>query len=221
MHMRRESRSLLLALAASAALSVGAAAQSVGLAGRAGMFGVGGEANVDFGRHFGVRGGLGAVPLNVIGTLSNVDFEIQPPSPLSNVGADVYPFGGHFRLSGGVLFRHDISMSARITGTVDINGTSYTGAQAGTISGKMAWSSTAPYTTLGWSGRGKGFGVSFDIGAAFLGAPTLTLTSNGPAYQSNAQFRSDLAAEQQKDQQDAARYLKVLPLLSFGIRWGI
>jgi hypothetical protein len=219
--MRRQSVAFVLALAACAAPPIAAAAQSVGLAGRAGMFGLGGEANVDFGRRFGVRAGLGAVPLNVIGTLSDVDFEIQPPSPLSNVGADIYPFGGHFRLSGGLFFKHDISMSAKVTGTIDINDRSYTAAQAGTISGKMAWSSTAPYTTLGWSGRGKGFGVSFDIGAAFLGEPTLTLTSNGPAYQTNAQFRADLAAEQKKDQDSAAKYLKLLPLLSFGMRWGI
>jgi hypothetical protein len=211
----------LLALAAGAAPPFVASAQSVGLAGRAGMFGLGGEANVDFGRHFGVRGGIGAVPLNVTGTLSNVDFEMQPPSALGNIGADVYPLGGHFRLSGGLLFKHDISMSARVTGTIDINGHTYSAAQAGTISGTMAWSSTAPYATLGWSGRGKGFGAFFDIGGAFLGDPTLTLTSNGAAYQSNAQFRSDLAAEQTKDQQDAAKYLKVLPLFSFGIRWGI
>ncbi len=219
--MRNELAAVLLALAASAALPVVAAAQSVGLAGRAGMFGVGGEANVDFGRHFGVRGGLGAVPVNVIGTFSNVDFEIQPPSPLANIGADIYPLGGHFRLSGGLLFKHDISMSARVTSTIDINGDTYTAAQAGTISGTMAWSSTAPYTTLGFCGRGKGFGVSFDMGAAFLGAPTLTLTSNGPANQTSAQFRSDLAAEQKKDQSDASKYLKLLPLLSLGIRWGI
>ena len=219
--MRKEAAALLLALAASAALPAAAAAQAVGLAGRAGMFGLGGEASVDLGRHLGLRAGLGAVPLNVIGTLSDVDFEIQPPSPLTNIGADLYPFGGHFRVSGGLLFKHDISMSARVTGTVKINGNSYTGAQAGTISGKLAWSSTAPYTTLGFSGRGKGFGVSFDIGTAFLGQPALTLTSNGPASQTNAQFRTDLAAEQKKDQEDAGKYLKLLPILSFGIRWGI
>jgi hypothetical protein len=219
--MRKGLAAFLLALAASAALPVAAAAQSVGLAGRAGMFGLGGEGNIDFGRHFGLRGGLGAVPLNVIGTFSDVDFQIQPPSPLGNVGADIYPFGGHFRLSGGLLFSHDISMTAKVTGTVKINGNSYTGAQAGTISGKLAWSSTAPYATLGFSGRGKGFGLSFDIGTAFLGAPTLTLTSNGPANQGNAQFRADLAAEQKKDQEDAGKYLKLLPLLSFGVRWGI
>ena len=219
--MRTELAVCLLTLAASAALTSGTAAQSVGLAGRAGILGLGGEASVDFGRHFGLRGGVGAVPLNVTGTLSNVDFEMQPPSALGNIGADIYPFGGHFRLSGGLLFKHDISMSATVTGTIDINDHTYTAAQAGTISGTMAWSSTAPYTTLGWSGRGKGLGFLFDMGAAFLGDPRLTLTSNGAAYQSNTQFRSDLAAEQAKDQQDASRYLKVLPLISFGIRWGL
>ncbi len=217
--MRKTLAGLLLALG-SAALPSAAAAQSVGLAGRAGMFGLGGEANVDFGRHFGLRGGLGAVPVNVNGTLSNVDFRINPPSPLGNLGADVYPFGGHFRLSAGLLFKHDISMSAHVTNTIDINGTTYTAAQAGTISGAMSWSSTAPYTTLGFSGRGKGFGMFVDFGAAFLGTPTLTLTSNGP-YSNNAQFRADLAAEQQKDQHDAAKYMKVLPVLSLGMRWGI
>lgn len=219
--MQRKPLALLLALAASAALAAAASGQSIGLGARVGVFGVGGEANADFGRRFGVRVGIGAVPVYVSGTDSDGEYNIKLPSILTNVGADVYPFGGRFRLSGGFLLKHDISMSARITGTVDLNDRTYTGAEAGTIFGNLAWSSVAPYATFGLSGRGRRFGLAFDIGAAFLGEPTLTLTSNGPAYRNNAQFRADLAAEQKKSQDDASKYLKVLPLLSFGIRWGM
>jgi hypothetical protein len=219
--MRRKPAVVLFAVLASAGLTSGAFAQSVALSGRFGILGVGGEANVDFGRRFGVRGGVGAVPLSLSGTDSDGETTIQLPSTLSNVGADVYPFGGHFRLSGGVLFKHDVSFSDRVTGTIDLNDRTYTAAQAGTINGKLTWSSVAPYTTFGFSSRGKRFGMWFDLGAAFLGAPAFTLTSTGPATQNDAQFRADLSAEQKKTQDDARKYLKILPVLSLGVRWGL
>ena len=56
-------RLFVAALVAGLVLPVAARAQRVGLAGRAGMFGLGGEASVDFNRFIGLRGGIGAVPV--------------------------------------------------------------------------------------------------------------------------------------------------------------
>jgi hypothetical protein len=210
-----------LALVAGAILPISAQAQ-IGIAARGGTFGVGGEVSFDINRHLGLRGGIGTIPIKPSGTFGDVDFKISPPSTLANAGIDIYPLGGIFRLSGGFLLNHDFSMEGQYTGTgtITINGVQYTGTQAGTVRGEFNYSSSAPYASFGFSGRGRGFGLSLDIGAAMLGAPDLLLTTNGTMAQ-NPTFLQNLLAEQQKDQDKANKYLKILPLVSLGIRIGI
>ena len=210
-----------LAIIAGAILPTAVQAQ-LGIAARGGSFGLGGEVSFDINRHLGLRGGIGTVPVKPSGTFGEVDFKITPPSTLANAGIDVYPLGGIFRLSGGFLLNHDFSMEGQYTGTqtININGVAYTGTEAGTVRGEFNYSSTAPYVSFGFSGRGRGIGLSLDTGAAMLGAPELLLTANGSAAQ-NPTFLQNLRAEQQKDQDKANKYMKILPLVSLGIRIGI
>ena len=209
------------ALAAGLLLPGLAAAQGPAIAARAGTFGVGGEATLDVNRHLGFRAGLGFIPVQPTGSLGDVDYRIKPPSTLTNLGADVYPFGGHFRLSGGLLLQHDVTMEGKGTGTYEFNNVTYSASEAGAIDGRVDWGSTAPYATLGFSGRGKGLGLSLDLGAAFLGEPALELTSTGGTLSGNATFQQNLKAEQDRAQKDAGKYLKILPVLSLGLRFGI
>jgi hypothetical protein len=210
-----------LALVAGAVLPTALQAQ-VGVVARGGTLGLGGELSFDINKFVGLRGGIGAIPVKPSGTFGDVDFQINPPSSLTNAGIDLYPTGGAFRLSGGFLLSHDFNMEGQYTGTqtVTINGTQYTGTQTGTVRGAFDYSSAAPYATFGFAGRGKGFGLSLDIGAAMLGSPTLKLTADGPIAQ-NATFQQNLTAEQVKDQKKADKYMKILPLVSLGIRIGI
>ena len=70
-------------------------------------------------------------------------------------------------------------------------------------------------STLGTSSTG--LGIEFDIGALFQGSPTVKLNATGAAA-SNAQFKSDLAAEQVKLQGDLNSF-KTYPVVSFGIAY--
>ena len=96
----------------------------------------------------------------------------------------------------------------------------YTGSAAGTVRGEFDYSSSAPYVSFGFAGRGRGIGLSLDTGAALLGEPKLTLTANG-TQATNPTFQQNLLAEQQKDQDKANKYMKILPLVQLGIRIGI
>ena len=214
-------RLFVAALVAGLVLPVAARAQRVGLAGRAGMFGLGGEASVDFNRFIGLRGGIGAVPVEVTGDVDQVSYTIKPPSTMNNIGVDLYPLGGHWRLSWGFLFKHDISMDASPTDSIEFNDHKYSPQQAGTVSGSIAWKSLSPYATMGWSGRGKGFGMFFDFGASFMGEPEITLTSKGGTLSSDPTFRTNLLAAQDSAQRSAGKYMKILPIISLGIRIGI
>ncbi len=207
------------ALVAGLCLPALAQAQSFGFAGRAGSLGRGGEVNVDFNRHLGVRGGIGAIPVQPTATFENIKYTIKPPSTLSNLGVDLYPAGGGFRLSGGLMFKHDIALDAEPSGTYSFNGTEYPANQVGTVTAAFTYNSTAPYATIGFAGRGR-VGVTFDFGAAFMGEPTVTLSASGP-ISSDATFQQNLRDEQDKIQQDAGKYMKVLPILSLGLHIGI
>jgi hypothetical protein len=182
---------------------------------------LGGEASVEVNRWLGVRGGIGAIPIQPEGDVGDVTYKIKPPSSLVNIGFDVYPGGGSFRLSTGFLFEHDVSLDAKATQSFEFDGNTYTPAQAGTVRGDINWNSTSPYASFGFSGRGKGFGLSFDMGAVFMGEPTITLSSTGGTLSNDLSFRQSLFNEQAKAQHDAGKYLKILPILSLGIRVGL
>ncbi len=214
-------RLFVAALIAGLVLPVAARAQRVGLAGRAGVFGVGGEASVDVNRFLGVRGGIGSIPVQPSGNVDQVNYTIKPPSTLQNIGVDLYPLGGAWRLSGGLLFKHDINLEATASGSYEFNNQTYQASDIGTVTGLIAWKSTAPYATMGWSGRGRGFGLFFDFGAAFLGEPKVLLDAKGGPLSNDPTFRQNLVAAQDSAQHDAGKYMKYLPIVSLGIRIGI
>lgn len=201
-------------------LPAAAAAQGFGVGGRIGVFGLGPEVTYDHARIIAVRAGVGSVPVHPTAKMSDADVKIDLPSTLDNVGLDVYPGRHKFRLSGGLLFKHDIVLEATPTQNIDFNHHTYTPAQVGSLKGTYAFSSTAPYATLGFAGHGKGFGAFVDLGAAFLGTPTVKLQSTGPCA-TNTQCQIDMRAEEQKQQTDAGKVLKALPLLSMGLRFGL
>lgn len=209
------------ALAAGLMAPTLAPAQSVGLAARGGTFGLGGEVNLDVSRWVGFRAGLGAVPIQPEGEMDNVNYKIKPPSTLKNIGIDLYPTGSGFRLSGGLLFKHDVTMDATSSTSYEFDGQTYSGAQVGTVNGLVAWKSTSPYASFGMVSRGKGLGLSMDLGAVFMGEPTFTLTSKGGSLSGDATFQQHLRAAEQDAQTDAGKYLKILPIVSIGIRYGL
>lgn len=197
-------------------------AQSVGVAARVGTLGLGGEASVDISRFLAVRGGFGAMPVHVNGTLTEVDYRVSPPGTIYNIGLDVFPLGGGLRLSGGLMFkRDDLTLRAIYTGSVTVNGQTYDSSYVGRLEGTLGHNTASPYATIGW-GRTAGSGVGFfvDVGAAALGTPELALHVTGPAA-NDAAFQQNLETERQQAQQKIRKYTRVWPILSMGVRVGV
>ncbi len=198
-----------------------AAAQTVGVAVRGGTLGVGGDLSVELNRFLGLRGGLGTFPVQPEGDIEEVNYKIKPPSSMLSAGVDLYPLGGNFRLSGGLLFKHDVRLDATANTNFTFNDVEYTPQQAGTVRGDITWSSTSPFASFGWAGRGKGFGLTFDLGAVFMGEPDILLSAHGGSLSSDAAFLRNLRAAQDSAQTNAGKYLKVLPIVQLGIRIGL
>src|SRR5690606_25148795 len=118
--------------------SVSAQTIGVGVAARAGSLGFGGEVAVNVSRYFGVRGGIGAMPLSYTGDVEDVRYRIESASPISNVGVDFYPGFFDLRLGGGLMFiSNPTTFDARYTGSVTINGEPYSDADVGELTGDL------------------------------------------------------------------------------------
>ncbi|HUF50697.1 MAG TPA: hypothetical protein VMN60_07690 [Longimicrobiales bacterium] len=215
-------RKFLIAAVAVLVVPIAAPAQSLGVSARAGSLGIGGELSLGLTGRLAVRGGIGVLPFEVNRSYSDVDYTIEPTSPLANVGIDFYPGLGGLHIGGGLLLvSQPTTLTGEYTGTVDIGGRTYTGAEVGTLTGELDHGSSAPYLLLGFGRHtGAGFGFFADLGAAFMKDPALTLEASGPAA-NNQQFQDDLERERAEAEADAKEFLKILPILSLGVRIGI
>ncbi len=195
-------------------------AQEFGGGVRAGSLGFGGEAAVGLTRFLAVRGGLGFFPVELNLAYSGVDYTVKPPSTMGTIGADFYPGGKSFRLMAGFLLRRgDIELTSADlgqAGPVEIGDSEYD--QAGVISGSLQTEATAPFVGIGFGRHtAPGFGVSLDLGVAFVGEPNVALRASGPISREPG-IAENLQREAQTIEEDARGVLKYWPVLSLGVK---
>ena len=215
-------RTKLFAALTLALLTLPAAASAqIGIGGRVGSTGLGADLGLGLSPGLMLRGGIGIQPVNPSATLSGIDFELNLPSSFIQGGIELFPGGGGFRIAGGILYKpDDITMSGTFNSDQQIGNAHYTPAQIGTITGTATSArSMAPYGMIGF-GRiaSKGIGLYLDLGAAFVGEYTLTVTSNGQ-YKTNATFMADLDRQKAKWEDDLNKY-KIYPMVNLGLRIG-
>jgi len=195
----------------------------LGLGGRVGTLGLGGELAVGVNERVVVRGGIGLFPYEPTITFDDIETKLDLPT-VYNVGVDLY-VNGAMRLGGGVLFRSDDpSMSATFTQDQDIGGTTYTPSQIGTLTGVLDQNDRALYALIGFGRHtAPGMGLFIDLGVVFVGDPTVRLTAEGGSLDpaTDSAFRSALDQEAADFQEDVGGYLKVYPILSLGFRLGV
>jgi hypothetical protein len=157
---------------------------------------------------------------------------------------DFYPFPNHgFRLSPGALFLNQNRVSAlglAAAGTsITIDGTTYYSQSSDPLNASASLGlnprKQAFTMTTGWGNliprRGGHLSFPFEIGAAFVGAPTLTVVASGSACLDQAQtecssitgssqiatqFQSNLSAQVAKWKNDLSPF-RYYPIASFGI----
>jgi len=189
---------------------------SMGVTG--GTLGIGPEVGARFSDTVGVR--ANATFLGVNASFDSDDIEYDGNLRLRSYGLmlDLYPMGGHFRISGGArINRNRVRVEATPTATVEVGDDAYTPAQIGTLRGRAEVKTFAPALTLGWSGlRRRGFNFGFDAGVLFQGgARVREFTASGSA-QTDATFRADLERERLELQDDVDDY-KLYPIVQFTI----
>lgn len=179
--------------------------------------GLGAEAGYRINEHFAVRGGANFFNLNREFSTDGIEYDGKARLRSFGATADVFPFGGGFRLSGGLRINDNRGdLSAVSMGDVEIGGTTYTAAQVGTLDGRVEFNRVAPYIGIGWEGTIFSPNLYFgaDLGVMFQGNPKVSLTATGAA--ASPQLQADLERER-KEVEDKLKPLAFYPVISFSI----
>jgi len=228
-------RKIALALTVVTMVTLPAAlgAQGVGVGARAGTLGFGVEGAVGLGNHVAVRGGLGLWTVNIDATGfwepgPGVSATLHLPRTWYNIGVDLYPVSGDFRIGGGMLYKPDnptVVATADPTASVEIGGRTYTASDVGEVEGTLVSRKSAPYVLIGFGRHArKGVGLFLDLGVAFLGEPSVELaaTRGDPTVIQSPEFKAALAAESAKLQSDLPTWAKKYWIIaSVGIKLGL
>jgi hypothetical protein len=194
-----------------------------GLAARASTLGIGAEVSYRITRMVGVRAGVNYLEFSRDMSLQNIDYHLTPHLENGAALLDLYPIGGSFHLSGGVLLnRNEGRMVARLNQNIEIGGRTYTPSEIGSLTGTVDFRSTAPYVGLGFAGSGK-IALVVDLGVGMTGTPRVGLIGVTPLTgPEKAEFDARVAqelAEVRADINDRS-YLKFHPVLSVGVKIG-
>ncbi len=190
---------------------------SVGVKG--GTLGAGLEANIGLNEWCGLRLGANILQFSVNETVDDVDYDADLSMRNATALLDLYPFGGIFRLTGGVMYNaNEFELEGRSSIPAVINGHAYSPVELGTLSGKADFDSWAPYVGLGWSSRPEheaGWGVAFDLGVVFQGTPKVSSLSSSGTKGNDAQLVADLEHERVRvqDELDGYEYYPVVSVI--------
>lgn len=143
--------------------------------------------------------------LNYSHSMTSSDMDYDGHLNLRSIGllADVHPFEGRFRLTGGVILnrnKFDLTGMPHAGTTYTSNGTSYTAQAGDEVDASVDFRKVAPYAGIGWSNddNSAGFHLTADFGVMFQGQPNakVTATTADPNAQSQATAWANSAQDQ-------------------------
>lgn len=219
--MKKSIALIVATLAATTSLSAYAkdgdnARLRVGITG--GTLGIGPEVGYRVSEMFGVRANATFLSISRDIDSSGINYDGKAKLKSGGVMVDVFPFGGGFRLSGGLRINgNEARVVASPTQPVFIgdNPIPYTPSEIGTLRTETDLKSLAPTLTLGYGGGlSKGLVFGIEAGAMFQGKMKIKpLSYTGSAIGAIA---ADLERERQEIEDDIDNF-KVYPILQFSL----
>ncbi len=190
-----------------------------GVTGKVGTLGVGGEITTRVLLNVNSRIGFNQSDLDFDREIEDVDYDVDVDLRSFSALLDWHVFLDSFRVSVGALVnKNEIYMDARSATAVEIGGVMYTPAEAGVLKGSVDWDDIAPYFGIGWGDAldsSKRFGLTFDIGVAYIRSPNVNLTANG-TLSADPAFRASLARERRDIEKELGAF-KYYPVISAGL----
>jgi hypothetical protein len=217
---------------ACALLLTGAAQAQVGITADLGSTGAGFHLVVPMETYLNGRFGVNGFHHDFDKTSNGVDYAIKGKLQTIDLLFDWYlREGSPFHLTAGLVYngnRFDATAKGSQLGKFTLNGTTYTAADVGILSGRIDYRKAAPYLGIGWGNalssnghRGAGrWSFNTDLGAFFQGKPNVNLASTGctTSKQVCDALVKDVAAERLRlaDDMDG---LKVYPVLRASLNY--
>lgn len=194
-----------------------------GLGGTVGTTGITTEAKAAVSSQVVLRGSIGTLPVSRDETFDDVDYEADLNMTTYGGFVDFYPFQNNgFNITGGV---YGGGKSVDLVGTpgpattVDIGGTTYTGAQIGTLRGTIDYADAAPFVGLGYDGfmnHNKLWSFNARAGVMFVGKPEVNLDAEGGLVSNLPSVQAELQNEAANLQDEIDKY-KYYPVVSVGV----
>lgn len=221
--MRVQGSALVVLLMGGALSRAEPAAAQFGIAARASTLGAGAEMSYRLSRGLGVRVGGNLLEFSRNATIDNIDYQVTPHFENGTAIVDLYPVGGSFHLSGGLLLnRNQGRMVARLNQDLTIGDRTYTPQEVGSLTGTVSFQRSAPYVGLGFGGSGR-VAFLFDLGVGITGTPRVDLTGQtNLTGAEKAEFDANVARElgDVRAEVDQRSYLRFHPVVSLGLRLG-
>lgn len=177
--------------------------------------GVGAQAGLRFNDFLGARLGGNWFEHDFDRSYDDVDYDVD--LELGSIGTvlDVYPFGGGFRLSGGVRLNfNQADLSGSPNGSFEIGDTTYAADEIGSLDGDVDFNTLSPYLGLGYAATllDGALELAFDAGAMYHGRPDVDLSASGGSLSDDPALQADLAEERAaiEDDLDGFRFYPVV-----------
>lgn len=204
-------------------LASNAMAVDIAVGAKVSTLGVGVDLTTNVAENLNVRAGVQLAQYGVDAESDGVNYEADLELFSGLLTAEWHVFDGGFRINGGLLV-HDNKVTGTGYATQDatytINDTVYTAADVGRLDAEISYNSVAPYLGIGWGNpvsEGSNWTVSFDLGVAFMGSPSVDVSASGPIA-SNASFMADLEQER-KDLEDDLGSFSYYPVIALGLSY--
>jgi hypothetical protein len=180
--------------------------------------GLGLEAGVRLNEFVGIRGGGNWFGLDFDREIDDVDYDID--ATIGSIGAlvDLHPFGGGFRLSGGLRLNFtNADLTGRPTTDIEIGDDVFAADEVGTLEGEADVDRVAPYLGIGYAGTlAPGLSLGFDLGVMYQGSPDVELDSVGGVLSDDAALEAALADEEE-DIEDDLEDFKFYPVIGLAL----
>ena len=187
-----------------------------------GTTGLGADLTFGINPYLNLRAGYSYAKTGFNTKLGDVDYDMDLDVSNLPLLADIHPFGGHFRITGGcyIMTGDGADLSSTPTENVQIGSHTYGPDVVGTLSGKIEIANAlAPYLGLGFGntvGEDQLLTFTLDLGV-IIQSYDVSLTSNGAGMTTvKDTFRQDLEKEKNNLQDDMDSY-KIYPVLTLGV----
>ncbi len=173
--------------------------------------------------HLGARVGGSFFSFSTSKAQSDISYDASLKLHTFSALIDLFPGRrGSFHVTGGLVTNPLTITATGVPAASDsfrIHGTEYHASDVGTLTAEGKFRGASPYLGFGFgtpANEHKALKLLFDLGAV-LGKPTISLSATGAACAPGTACGNDLQAQQAQTQHDVRKYLKLFPVLSFGL----